>query len=288
MISARRALCVVNVKKHAAELFNALRRVCCERGLYLPIFHLSTAMCPAHRRSVLDQIKAIPPTQPCLLAATQCVEAGVDLDSPLVFRALGPIDSIAQAAGRCNREGLGSGTLTVFQPEEPKLPLDAYKEGAKIAGDMFAMRPNLDLRTPDTFAEYFTKLYNVTGQAGWDREGIQRLRRNLDFAAVAREFKLIDDNTEAVVIRYGDCKQVLEQLEQLQRRQTRGDLKNLFRRLQPYTVNLYRRFDQPLVERQDLRGLIETGPFGLMLWNRDFYDPNLGLITTLAVDQTVI
>jgi len=288
MVEARRALCVVNVKKHASELFEALRVACCGRGLYLPLFHLSTTMCPAHRKSVLDRIKAIPSGEPCLLAATQCVEAGVDLDFPLVLRALGPIDSIAQAAGRCNREGAGSGRLILFQPEEPRLPLGAYREGAKIANDMFATRPHVDLHAPETFAEYFASLYNIAGPAGWDRNEVEQLRDHLNFGAVARRFKLIDDNTEPVIVRYGACEQLIKQLKRLQEQPMCNDLKKLFRRLQPYTVNLYRRFDEPLAERHDLQGLIERGPFGLNLWNPNHYDANLGVIMELPIDECVV
>ena len=97
----RRSLCVVNLKRHALELFQKLRERKVDED---SLFHLSTNMCPAHRKVVLDEVRQrLNDGLSCRLVSTQCVEAGVDVDFPVVYRAWGPFDSIAQAAGRCNR-----------------------------------------------------------------------------------------------------------------------------------------------------------------------------------------
>ena len=108
-------LVVVNLKRHALALMEAL-------GDTPDVVHLSTNLCPEHRRAVLDRVRAsLHGGQPCRLISTQCVEAGVDLDFPRVYRALAPLEAIAQAAGRCNREGRQNaqgrlGEVIVFEP----------------------------------------------------------------------------------------------------------------------------------------------------------------------------
>jgi len=125
MIDGGQALCIVNLKRHAQALFELLR----ERDAD-GILHLSTLMCPDHRAKVLKDVRErLAKDLPCLLVATQCVEAGVDLDFPLVLRSFGPLDSIAQAAGRCNRNGNRElGEVRVFWPEDLSYPDGTYKQ----------------------------------------------------------------------------------------------------------------------------------------------------------------
>ncbi|MEW6213526.1 MAG: CRISPR-associated helicase Cas3', partial [Acidobacteriota bacterium] len=146
MISRRQALCVVNVRSHAFELLLELLRVVSESERE-SVFHLSSAMCAEHRLDVLGaDHDPLPGTirhrlrnnQPCCLVSTQLIEAGVDVDFPVVWRALGPLDSIVQAAGRCNRESKlrdaagnpALGEVIVFMPEEHKLPPGVYRTAA--------------------------------------------------------------------------------------------------------------------------------------------------------------
>jgi len=121
-----RALCIVNTRKDARHLTELVL----DRLPKFPVIHLSTNLCAAHRRTVLDLEALKNPTSPCLLISTQCVEAGVDLDFLVVYRALAPLDSIAQAAGRCNRRGMGKGYVRVFLPEDARYPGDKYEQGA--------------------------------------------------------------------------------------------------------------------------------------------------------------
>jgi CRISPR/Cas system-associated endonuclease/helicase Cas3 len=146
---AEQAMCVVNLKRHARALLEALAGV-------ENLFHLSTNLCAEHRRAVLDAVRArLGKGEPCLLVSTQCVEAGVDLDFPAVYRALAPLESIAQAAGRCNREGRMSelGTVTVFEPEEEgdwrrRYPTHPYYQAAEITRSMLKRDGDLDIGDP--------------------------------------------------------------------------------------------------------------------------------------------
>src|SRR5256885_12218463 len=92
-------------------------------------------MCAQHRLDVLDQVRELLKAGlPCRLLSTQLIEAGVDVDFPVVWRAMGPLDSIVQVAGRCNREGrLASGAMHVFRPADHKLPGDVYRAAADQA-----------------------------------------------------------------------------------------------------------------------------------------------------------
>lgn len=242
----RQALCVVNTKAHARELFEVLRN-----QLELPgdgrlagagLFHLSTAMFPAHRTATLKAIRArLHGRLPCLVAATQLVEAGVDLDFPVVLRALAPMDSIAQAAGRCNREGSRAegGEVHVFVPEHDMGPPGWYETAREVTRALLrAGEP--DIHDPELYRRYFKKLYPL---GDLDARGIQGKRRNLAFAEVAEAFHIIDKATVSVAVREfpdrcGDVGLVEDLLAEVRRRGAPS--REILRKLQPYTLNLYR------------------------------------------------
>ncbi|MGN6628230.1 MAG: CRISPR-associated helicase Cas3', partial [Tepidisphaeraceae bacterium] len=112
-------LCIVNLKRHTEAIVQAMQSQCDRESL----IHLSTQMCPAHRIETLARVRArLDAGSPCRLISTQCVEAGVDLDLPVVYRAMAPLDSLCQAAGRCNRHGLRAapGEFIVFDLDDEK------------------------------------------------------------------------------------------------------------------------------------------------------------------------
>jgi hypothetical protein len=152
-------------------------------------------MCPEHRKAVLRDIRErLAAGEPCLVVATQCVEAGVDLDFPVVYRALAPLDAIAQAAGRCNRNGnLPEGKLHVFHPANPRYPSPDYKQATGLTAAMLAeARGNLSLCDPEVFRHYYRRLYDL---AAIDRHK-QEMRdaiQALNFAEVRRLYHVIEN-----------------------------------------------------------------------------------------------
>jgi len=165
LASHERVLCIVNLKRHAIELVNALK----DRGVK-GVMHLSTNLCASHRLQVLDKVKTRLKENgtPIRLIATQCVEAGVDLSFPVVMRSLGPLEAIAQAAGRCNRSGEGpTGTVIVFRwpteaGKEDQLQYPPGYAAAVSATSAFLKNQNLDhdlIHSPDRIREYYRLLY---------------------------------------------------------------------------------------------------------------------------------
>lgn len=267
MRTQQQALAIVNTRRDAMDLLDAL-------GDDADALHLSTRLCGAHRLNVIEEIKArLACGRPCRLVATQVVEAGVDLDFPLALRALGPLDSIIQAAGRCNREGRQTtGRVVVFQPEERRVPRGSYATATDLTLTHFN-RDKFDRDDPGRTADaYFRRLFD---SVTLDRAGIQKLRKKFDFPAIAREFRMIDRGGEVVAITsYGteaEQDRVIGWLDEL--RQSHKNPRELRRLLQPYLVTLY-----PF-EAQGYRAqgfLPPVSERAIPRWDR--YDPVRGLV----------
>lgn len=234
-----RVLCIVNTRSHARKVFELL-------GVGDGHFHLSALMCPRHRSEVLRRIRdRLDQGGICRVVSTQLIEAGVDIDFPAVFRALAGIDSIAQAAGRCNRNGklAGPGRTYVFRPEHVKSEL-FFAETANCARQLLMIHK--DPLTPEAIEHYF-KLYYWEQQARWDAKGIlgefhlindKALPFLFGFSRVAERFHLIEDSGRPVVIPWDTdgsllCKELRNPARPLER--------ELLRRLQPYAVQVPRR-----------------------------------------------
>jgi CRISPR-associated endonuclease/helicase Cas3 len=259
------ALAVVNTKKDALSLLEALDDPAA--------LHLSTLLCGAHRRDVIALVRQrLKDGSECRLVSTQVVEAGVDLDFPLVLRAVGPLDGIIQAAGRCNREGLlQRGRVIVFRPADGGMPHGSYRTAASITRSLLE-RGDVDPDKPELPRDYFRQLFETVET---DREGIQRLRESLEYPKVAQAFRMIDEDTESVVVtQYGSEEQRgrVEQLLDDLRRGT-GNRRLLFRNLQPYIVSIYKR----QVERYRAQGFIVPVQPGLGEWMGE-YDAVRGIV----------
>jgi len=192
--------------------------------------HLSARMCAVHRSAVLAEVKRrLEAGEPCRLVATQLVEAGVDIDFPVVYRAFAGADSLAQAAGRCNREGKGSGRLHVFiAPTKP--PRGILQTAQELAWTMWK-EGRLDLAKLSMFPEYFARLYRLAEQDG---PGVMAAEGAQNFKDVASLFRMIEETGEAVVAPYGDW---AERVNDIRRN---GITRQRMRRLQPFFVSLYR------------------------------------------------
>lgn len=250
MTKHNQVLCILNLRRQAYELFVAVRRNLEEqnsvRNLDESVFHLSSAMCPAHRLDRIELIKKrLKAGKPCWVISTQLIEAGVDIDFPVVFRAMGPLDSIVQSAGRCNREGLlvdengklRLGEVIVFNPQDSRLPQGIYSTATNISvAHLDITRLATD---PDLFKEYFTELYQVT-PTDYQKKGsptIQQERAKFNFREVDKKAKVIKDDTIAVVVPYGKATDIIERIRKGQL-YDREDI----RALQRYMVNLRKGF----------------------------------------------
>jgi len=254
------AMAVLNTRADARALFAELPES--------SRLHLSTNLCGAHRREVLAEVRRrLAQGEPCLLATTQLVEAGVDIDFPLVMRALGPLERIVQAAGRCNREGkLAHGEMVVFQPREGGLPPGSYKTATMVTEAFLKGEVDADLDLPDLHQRYFAQLY-IPSEL--DSKHVSDLRRSLDFPAVAQDYRIIEDDTVSVAVVWGDGQALLDGIERTGE-STRDD----FRKLQPFFVGL-RRYE---LQRAPAQGLCREIILGSGLWRWEGrYDHELGL-----------
>ena len=242
LAAAEQALCIVGTRKQARELFKELRTATGESG----VFHLSALMCPAHRSQKLKQIRDALGRGPCRVIATTVVEAGVDIDFPRVWRQMAGLDSIAQAAGRCNREGKRV-------PEDAIVHLfevDDWKPIRELAANADAAREALrwhgdDPLSPAAIKAYFNRLYRT--QAAGAKDGLDqhailgKLRSgatqgNLPFAEVADLYRLIDTVMEPVIIPLGDAPKLIADLAASSL--APSAIRAVARKLQPYTVNV--------------------------------------------------
>lgn len=287
------ALVIVNTTSNAQEL-HALFENERDPG---EVLHLSTRMCGQHRLDVLDRTRdALRIGRPVILVSTQLIEAGVDVDFPVVYRAMAPAESLVQSAGRCNREGrLGTqgGQVMIFDPVDGGLPPGIYTAATGLTRHLFideAGRLPVDhprraiLGEPLSMARYFRKLYDDQLYPGSLNEStkVDETRTELDFPATADAFRLIDSTTQGVVTTgYGtsaDIDQLRTVLEAV-----RGDPGLI---LDARSRRLLARFTAQIPPRR-LTGFTETLPSGIQLWTGD-YHPRRGVLLDVSPRQATI
>ncbi|MBQ0721366.1 MAG: CRISPR-associated helicase Cas3' [Gammaproteobacteria bacterium] len=274
-------LAIVNTRPGARELHGLM-----PKGTY----HLSGLMCGQHRSEVIAEIKNRQ-GQPIRVVSTQLVEAGVDLDFPVVYRAMAGLDSIAQAAGRCNREGRlpEKGKVVVFvapTPAPPGMLRRAEQTTVSLMTEEARQNPLERRRFQSYFEHFYSKTdldkYDIQGLLKPDGSGDDSLK--VQFRTAAQRFQLIDESDyQAVIVRYGDTvKDLITRLEQL------GPERWLMRKLQRYTVNISHFHLESLLDSQDIR---EIHPGIYMQVSDTLYHSILGLSinpTTIEPSQTVI
>jgi CRISPR-associated endonuclease/helicase Cas3 len=228
-------LVIANTKAVTRELYQFISK----SGTHEQYYHLSTAMCPHHRKKTIDNIIAdLHPKSGKRIAvfSTQLVEAGVDLDFPCVYRAVAPMDAVIQAAGRCNRNGvLKKGRVVLFNLEHQKMPDKTYKACADLALRMIKDDPEL-LHRAESFEQYYEALSLFVDN---DKYGITDNRKKGNFKTVAENFRLIDSPTVSLFIKdYSEeSKSLLKEIENsfFMKREH-------YRKLQQFSVQVYNPF----------------------------------------------
>lgn len=274
------ALCVVNTKKAARAVYDELK------GSGLPgVFHLSTGMCPQHRREKLSQIRALLQLKaPCYVVSTQLIEAGVDVDFPFLMREMAPLESVIQAAGRCNREGKlarAGGRVLVFWSAEGKIPADRWYNAGRdtLQAIIAANNDGPPIDDPAVIADYFQRLYYSNGPGALDGKQIRDLRRSFKFKSVGEAYRLIEDTGQPVVVatwesHRAEIDALLVELSTLPRKAT-------YRKFAKFQVNL--------LPSQRLKSdhLLHEHLNGLLIWDGK-YDEDTGLVSEVLDEVLVV
>lgn len=273
----RAALCIVNSRAHAKKVYDTLTSRLGDTGC----FHLSTWMCAQHRRETLAKVRrSLTMGEPCRVISTQLVEAGVDVDFPAVYRASAGFDSVAQAAGRCNREGkLPCGTVYLFDAEAP-IPAGFLQQTAQIARELIPLHPNP--LVPDAIRAYFEHLYWSQSHR-WDCHGVMTaltddLRNpqlRLKFRTAASLYHIIRDDQISIVVPYDSAgRAIYDHL-------LSGAYSDyaVLRAVQPYLVGVHERLFRALWGQQVLvKQENPTADIGLfLLGNMHAYSAATGL-----------
>lgn len=264
-------LCIVNRRDQAQALFAMLP----EEGR----FHLSTAMCPADRREKLRVIRErLKAGEPCRVISTSLVEAGVDVDFPVVYRALAGLDSIIQAGGRCNREGTPgavNGVVYIFESERPAPKLLAQN----VAAAKYVLDKYEDIASPAAVSAYFNELFYIAkGMDALDEKGILKLCNDptLPFAEVAARFRIIDNAQFTVYIPTAESEPLLAELECF------GPNRERMRKLGQYAVGVY---PQHYGDLRKVGALHEIAENAAVLEDTRLYSRETGLALTIEEGQ---
>ncbi|MCO3380861.1 CRISPR-associated helicase/endonuclease Cas3 [Pseudomonas aeruginosa] len=269
-------LCIVNNRRHARALYESLAELPGAR-------HLTTLMCAKHRSQVLAEVRQLLITgEPCRLVATSLIEAGVDVDFPVVLRAEAGLDSIAQAAGRCNREGrrpLAESEVLVFSTANSDwAPPEELKQFAQAAREVMRLHPD-DCLSMAAIERYFRLLYWQKGAEELDAGNLLGLieRGRLDslpYETLASKFRMIDSLQLPVIIPFDDeARAALRELEFV------DGCATIARRLQPYLVQMPRKGYQALQDAGAIQSVASEryGEQFMALVNPDLYHHQFGL-----------
>lgn len=249
LIEQRQVLCVVNTRRDCRELFDLMPP---------GTIHLSATMCGAHRSKVIAAIKAaLKAGKEIRVISTQLVEAGVDVDFPVVYRAFTGLSSIAQSAGRCNREGKlqSAGRVVVFlPPKESPRGILRFSEYAMM--DMLRAPNSSAIDAPESYPRFFEKLQARLHSLGEEfapllQDGERDAK--FQFREAAARFQIIDNSSIAVAVRYEEGDSIIEKIREI------GPKRFEMRKLQRFTVNVPRNMIGDLLEK----GFIEEISLGI-------------------------
>ncbi|MBS0612701.1 MAG: DEAD/DEAH box helicase, partial [Proteobacteria bacterium] len=286
------ALCIVNQRAHARELFSAI----CDRP---GSWHLSTCMHAAHRTRALAAIRAdLAAGRPCRVVSTSLIEAGVDISFPLVLRAEAGLDQIAQAAGRCNREARQAAEdshVLVFRASAHPPPRGLHLNAE--AGCETLRHHAADPLAPPAIRAYFQMLYWRNGREAMDRGGVleacaaKARTLDFDFETIARKMRFIDDVMVPVIVAKEDQGEAAGLIEALRHVPRPG---GVARALQRFTVGIPHAARAHLLAK-GLAEAIRPAEFGdqfVVLTHLDLYRPDIGLYWSdpnfIAADRLIV
>ena len=269
-------LVIFNTKKAALTFYDTMKE--CEK--WEEKYHLSTAMCPSHRKEVIKYIREdLKAKKKILVVSTQLIEAGVDFDFPVLFRAIAPLESVIQSAGRCNREGnmTDYGKVFLFKLHDAVMPDKTYAACAGFAEELIKTDITR-LYRHDVFEKYYADVVDLyIDQA--KQQGINNARKEFNFKTVNDSYHLIKDATEGLFIyNYNEeSRQLLHSLE-YKEFLSRAD----YRKMQMYTVQVYNYF---IIQNASMCKLM---PQGFMVWYGN-YDSKTGIsVAPIEADKLVL
>ncbi|HHY72194.1 MAG TPA: CRISPR-associated helicase Cas3' [Bacillus bacterium] len=274
-------LIILNTKSVVKDLYNQLK----EREIRFPLYHLSTSMCAAHRNNILEEIRQhLKDGNKLIVISTQLIEAGVDVSFDCVIRSLAGLDSIAQAAGRCNRHGEKNirNVYVIDHVEENLNHLKEIKVGKQVSRKILIdlkhdkMSHGGDILSTKAMERYFQEYYtDFKGNLNYfipqlKKEMIELLtatkckysyyqaylhneRNHLplfivnSYKTAAEHFHVIDNNTTSIIAPYGEGKEIIAELNS---NKSIEDLTRLLRKAQQYTVSVYE-FDKKQLDKNN-------------------------------------
>lgn len=281
MLEEQNVCTIVNLRRHARKLFQILEKECQQDELFL----ISTDLCPAHRSEVIDVIKNRQKKGlRSVVVSTQCIEAGVDLDFAVVFRALAPLDSIVQAAGRCNRNGNQQGRVVIFEPDEagalyPRDWNHWYQNAAQTTKRLNCDQ-EIDIGDPEDIRRYYADLFRGLT----DKQELKRAVENLDYHETAAEYQLINNGGIRVIVPFKGLKKEYDEL--VQEIRSSGMTGKLMKRSAPLTVSVFGGKELETIlepipyerrHRMNDEDPSESGYYLLLTQYEDLYDPKMGL-----------
>ena len=300
-------LLIVNTKAAARELFRLMKARCPQAH----VIHLSTDLCPAHRREKIREMRCLLDAQtPLICVTTQLIEAGVDISFRCVVRSLAGLDNAAQAAGRCNRNGESAAPCPVYLiklKEEGVQYLDGMSRAQSITAQIMGNEGYTDYLSEETQHAYFQELYRsvadilsypvIEPDTSYKTDLVELLSCNSDhfemsklpkhrrfsvqaFKTAGTLFKVIDSHTQEVIVPWGQEAEAL--IDALSRDQTPERYRELLRKAQRYSVSVYD------VRKLDAVGAVRTLACGAMVRDPRFYDADCGITTEGAPQETLI
>ncbi|MBC5648113.1 CRISPR-associated helicase Cas3' [Christensenella tenuis] len=305
-------LVIVNTRNAALELFDTIKN----RAVGFEVLHLSTSMCAAHRMEIIRKMRAhLNGGTKVICISTQLIEAGVDISFSCVIRSMAGLDSIAQAAGRCNRNGESAEPKKVYVFPLKGESLDRLPDirmGQEITQRIIQSKePGVDLLDEEAMSEFYDQYFNgqdrrmdyPVGQAGSiyamlshnkDGKGNYRNRTGRQFShfitqafrSADAEFSVLDKNTTSVVARYGGAKKLIDEYRNQPRSVFTREKVQILKKLQRFSVPLYEYELKKLLERHALSPLDEET--GILLLDENYYSQDTGAVSDIIQDNLIV